>query len=143
MKIEVKTIDEYFIKTDEREQELRVIDKLIRDTAPKLPRVLFANMGGGAAIGYGIIPYQSSSMKQPGQWPILALANQKNYMALYVCALTNGKYIAETRKDELGKISVGRSCIRFKKVSDLNLGTVKSIVKDLERRYEIGEKLFS
>jgi len=41
----------------------------------------------------------------------------------------HGEYIAEKHKKELGKVSVGRSCIRFKKVEDLNLKTLEKVIK--------------
>lgn len=60
---------------------------------------------------------------------MVSLANQKQYMSLYVCALTEGKYIAETFAKELGKVSVGKSCIRFKKIEDLNLKTLATVLR--------------
>jgi hypothetical protein len=47
---------------------------------------------------------------------------------LYVCAVHNGEYLAEKHAKELGKVSVGKSCIRFKKVEDLNLPVLKKII---------------
>lgn len=62
-------------------------------------------------------------------WPIVALASQKNYISLYVCAVKDGQYLAEKYKNELGKVSVGKSCIRFKKLTDLNLKTLEKVIK--------------
>ncbi len=62
-------------------------------------------------------------------WPIIALANQKNYISLYICALDKGQYLAEKHKNELGKVSMGRSCIRFKKLEDLNLKILAKVIK--------------
>jgi hypothetical protein len=66
--------------------------------------------------------------KEKIEWPVIALANQKNYISLYICAVENGKYIAEKYKKELGKASVGRSCIRFKKIKDVNLPALKKVL---------------
>jgi hypothetical protein len=60
---------------------------------------------------------------------VIALANQKNYISLYVCALDKGQYIAEKHKKELGKVSVGKSCIRFKKIEDINLPVLKKVLQ--------------
>lgn len=143
MKTEASTFDEYFTKSGEREPILRTIDELIRENAPHCPRELFQGMGGGAAIGYGMMPYQSSSMKEPGQWPIIALANQKNYMAIYACATVDGKYVAEEYADQLGKVNVGRSCIRFKKLEDLNIDGLTEMLHQLDAHYVSGKQLFS
>ncbi len=61
-------------------------------------------------------------------WPVVALANQKNYVSVYVCAVDHGTYIAEKYKDELGKVSVGKSCIRFKKLEDIDLPTLRKVL---------------
>lgn len=38
--------------------------------------------------------------------PIISLANQKNYISLYVCSIENSEYLAEKNKSKLGKVSV-------------------------------------
>jgi hypothetical protein len=45
-----------------------------------------------------------------------------------VCAVDKGKYIAEIYKDALGKVSVGKSCIRFKKLEDVDLKVLKKVL---------------
>lgn len=119
MKVEAKTIEEYLKKAGEREQMLRELDALIRKAAPKLDRKLFQNMGGGAAIGYGMASYKFAN-GEVGQWPLIGLANQKNYAAVYICAVKDGEYIPEAYKDKLGKVSIGKSCIRFNKMEKIN-----------------------
>jgi len=41
----------------------------------------------------------------------------------------DGVYIAEYYKDQLGNVSVGKSCIRFKKIEDLDIKTLQKILK--------------
>jgi hypothetical protein len=59
----------------------------------------------------------------------VALASQKNYMSLYVCAVEDGEYLAEKYGNKLGKVSVGKSCIRFKKLEDLNLPALNKVLQ--------------
>lgn len=73
---------------------------------------------------------------------MVALANHKNYISLYICAVKDGKYVAETNKNRLGKVSVGRSCIRFKKLEDLNLDVVRELLVELQARKERGEVVY-
>jgi hypothetical protein len=80
-------------------------------------------------LGYGTSKYVNYK-KDTIDWPVIALASQKNYMSLYVCCITDGVYLAEKSKHELGKVSVGKSCIRFKKLSDLHLPAVEKLLKD-------------
>lgn len=82
--------------------------------------------------GYGTFKYKNSK-KEIIDWPTIAIASQKNYISVYVCAVENGEYIAEKHKSELGKVSVGRSCIRFKKIEDVNLEALKKVLKLAEK----------
>jgi hypothetical protein len=50
-------------------------------------------------------------------------------MSIYICSVEYGQYIAEKYKNELGKVNVGKSCIRFKKLTDLNLQTLETVIK--------------
>ncbi len=123
-----KTIAEYFAALPaERREILESVHDFIQKTAPKLTPNFLYNMPG-----YGSFSYENSKGKVL-EWPTLALASQKNYISLYVCAVQDGEYIAEKYKDELGKVSVGRSCIRFKKLADLNLKTLAKVIKLAEK----------
>lgn len=134
--------DRYLSEVGPHEADLRALDAVIRENAPALEPVLSAGMGGVVMLGYGPIPYQTKSMKEPIDWPIVALAARKNYVSLYISAVADGKYIAETHADRLGKVDVGKSCVRFKKLADLNLDALREILADLDRRYRAGEKLY-
>ena len=90
---------------------------------PKLKPNFIYNMPG-----YGSFKY-TNHKKQTLNWPVISLASQKNYISLYVCAVDKGEYIAEKHKKDLGKVSVGRSCIRFKKIEDVNLKTLEKVLK--------------
>ena len=68
-------------------------------------------------------------MKASSSRPIVALASQKSYISVYVCAVDKGKYLAETHAKDLGKVSVGRSCIRFRKLEDVHLPTLKKVIR--------------
>lgn len=102
---------------------VKELDALIRKEAPKLePFVL------GGFLGYGRYTYRSVS-NRTGEWMVVALARQKNYYSLYICAADNDGYLAERNADKLGNVSVGKSCIRFKKLEDLHIPTLKKVLK--------------
>lgn len=114
----------------ERRDIIETLDALIKDTTPKLKRWFAYNM-----LGYGEFPY-TDYKGNSGKWPVVALASQKNYISLYVCAIDQDderQYIAEKYASELGKVSVGKSCIRFKKLEDLDLDVVKKVLKEAEK----------
>jgi uncharacterized protein YdhG (YjbR/CyaY superfamily) len=118
------TIEEYIAGVPEERRELvEFLHDFIQKAAPKLKPHFAANM-----LGYGSFKYLDSK-KQPRDWPVIALANQKNYISIYVCAVEDGQYAAEKYAPKLGKVSVGRSCIRFKKLEDVDLDTLKKVIR--------------
>lgn len=122
-----KSIEEYIGMTPEpRKSEIIKLDKFIRKTAPKLKPYFSYNMPG-----YGPFKYKSAK-GDIIDWPLIALASQKNYISLYVCAADDKGYVAEKYKKELPKTSIGRSCIRFKKVGDIDLKVVEKIIKEAQ-----------
>ncbi len=119
-----KSIKEYMdVLPPDRREAITFIDAMIKTVAPSLRPHFAYNM-----LGYGEFPYKNSK-KEMMTWPVIALASQKQYISLYVCAVDSGKYVAEMHKKELGNVNVGKSCIRFKKVSDLNLETLKKVIR--------------
>lgn len=117
------TIKEYMDQVpDDRKELIDTLDKLIKQSAPKLKPYFANNM-----LGYGSFKYLDYK-KDEIDWPVIALANQKNYVSIYVCALKDGQYIAEMYKDKLGKVSIGKSCIRFNKLEKVNMDTLKTVI---------------
>jgi uncharacterized protein YdhG (YjbR/CyaY superfamily) len=111
----------------DRRETFEKLQQLIENTAPSLNPNFLYNMPG-----YGSFTYKNYK-KQLVEWPTIAIANQKNYMSIYICAIEDGEYVVEKFKNELGKVSVGKSCIRFKKLEDLNLETLVKAIKHAEK----------
>jgi len=63
----------------------------------------------------------------PAFGDLCALASQKNYMSLYVCESD----IVKAHLAQLGKVSCGKGCIRFKRLADLNLSAVESVLREI------------
>ena len=123
-----KTPKEYIDLIDEpRKSEIVKLDKFIRKTVPKLKPFVLVGM-----IGYGVFPYKNHAEKMV-DWATIALASQKNYISVYVCATTDHGYVPEKYKKELPKASIGKSCIRFKKVEDIDLEVLAKIFKEAEK----------
>jgi hypothetical protein len=79
-------------------------------------------------IGYGSYHYKYASGRE-GDCAIIALASQKSYISVYITASENGEYVAEKHKAELPKASIGKSCIRFKKLAEIDLKVLEKLVK--------------
>ena len=124
-KTKAESVEEYLAAVpEERKEMVEHLHALIQKAAPSLKPYFASNM-----IGYGKFKY-TNYKKELLDWPIVALANQKNYVSVYVCAVKDGKYLAEKYKEELGKVSVGRSCIRFNKLEKVNQKVLIKIVKE-------------
>lgn len=121
--VKAKTIDDYIASVSpDRRETILLLHDFIQRAVPNLKPHFAANM-----LGYGSFPYRNYK-RELIDWPIIALANQKQYISIYICALDNKQYIAEKYKDELGKVKVGRSCISFKRLEDLNLPVLKKVL---------------
>ena len=119
-----KNKDEYFaMLPEERKEILKTLDQLIRKTAPELKEFYAYNMPG-----YGSFEY-TNYKKEQIKWPVISMASQKNYVSVYVCSVGEDGYVAETFKDRLGKVSVGKSCIRFKKLEDIKLDVLAEVIE--------------
>lgn len=123
-RVAAKSVSEYINKLEpDRKAAIKFMHGFIQKISPKLKPHFAYNM-----LGYGSFKY-TNYKKQTLEWPIISLASQKHYISLYVCALEGGKYIAEKYKSKLGNVSVGKSCIRFKKLEDLDLDHLRMILK--------------
>jgi Domain of unknown function (DU1801) len=128
-KNEAKSVEEYLLMVpDDRKKDIDFLHAFIQKAVPKLKPYFASNM-----IGYGSF-YYLDSKKQKKAWPIISLANQKNYISIYVCTVVEDKAAAEKYKKELGKLSKGVSCIRFKKIEEINLETLKVVLKLAEKK---------
>jgi Domain of unknown function (DU1801) len=127
-KNEAKSVEEYLLMVPgDRKKDIDFLHDFIQKAVPKLKPYFASNM-----IGYGSF-YYLDSKKQKRDWPIIALANQKNYISIYVCAVVADKAAVEKYKKELGKDTKGISCIRFKKIEEINLETLKIVLKLAEK----------
>ena len=109
-----------------RRSELRQLHRLITKTAPKLKPKMWGEM-----IGYGSYHYRYATGRE-GDWFVIGLSSRRNYISFYGCLSDGRQYIAEKHKRELPKASIGRSCIRFKKLADVDLGVLARIIKENE-----------
>lgn len=89
-------------------------------------------------VGYGPYHYKYASGRE-GDWFAIGLASNKTGFSIYISAVEKDRYIAEKYRTLLGKASVGKSCIRFKKLSDLNTEILTQAIKE---GYEVTKKTY-
>lgn len=103
--------------------DIAALDTLIRRLAPRLPPFIHAGM-----LAYGPWHYRYASGRE-GDWFRIGLASNKNYISLYLCAGDETGYIPERYKEALPKANIGRSCVRFKRLSDLDPATLEQMIR--------------
>lgn len=137
MQSKAKTVEEYINEQDDQTKEtLAQLRKIILENIDKnYQEVMLWGM-----ICY-IIPlerYPYTYNKQPLMYT--ALAAQKNHLSLY---LTNiymderlGEWFEQKLKESGKKLSMGKSCIRFKKIEDLPIDLIeKTLAKTSLKQY--------
>jgi len=109
MKSKASTIPEYISGLSSKERSVvATLDKMVRVAAPK----------GSGSMKYGMPTYEFASR-------IIAFNSQKNYFSFYA-----DPEIVKRYRTELRGLDCGKSCIRFRKIEDVSLATLRKIVSD-------------
>ena len=117
------THEQYIDSVEEpKRTELKELHNLIRSTLPEFKPVMISGF-----MGYG--PFHYKGKTREGEWFRVGLSANKTGISIYICAGDENGYFPEQAKDRLGKANVGRSCIRFKKLADINLATVQELLE--------------
>ena len=84
-------------------------------------------------IGYGDYSYDRSDGKA-AEWFIIGLAQQKQYISVYVNAADEDGYLTEKYADRLGKAKVGKSSISFRSLDNIDLDVLLDLVAKAEQQ---------
>lgn len=142
MRSDATTVEEYLDELpEERRKVIAAVRELVLEHLPD---------GYQETINWGMISYEIPLERYPDTYngqPLsyLAIAAQKNYYALYMMGLyTHTEQEAQLRAaySRAGKkLNLGKSCLRFKKLEDLEPAAVAEVVAgtsvdDFIRNYE-------
>jgi uncharacterized protein YdhG (YjbR/CyaY superfamily) len=129
MKTTTKTVTEYLNSLPpDRKKVLAEVRKVIKKNLPK---------GYVETINWGMIAYEIPLKRYPNTYnkkPLmfLALASQKNHLALYLmCTYGNKereKWFKNAWKKAGKKLDMGKSCLRFQTLEDLSLEVIGELV---------------
>jgi hypothetical protein len=103
---------------DVRRPQLEALDARIRTVAPGLRRYVERGF-----LSYGRYSYRGRSGRS-GEWMCLALASNKQYISLYA-----GPIGLEPFVPRLPKANLGRGCVRFKRLSDVDLDVLDEVIR--------------
>jgi hypothetical protein len=123
-----KTVTEFLAALpDAQRSDARRLHQLIRRTAPALKP--FVGLGG---IGYGPLRVRYATGREV-DWFVVGLAGRKKGLALHVMLPADGSQMPEIRKERFPKGDVGKSCVRFRKLADLDETAVVALVRAAQR----------
>jgi Domain of unknown function (DU1801) len=108
---------------DDRRDAVRTVHQRVHAEVPGLEVRMWNNF-----IGYGTYRYRLSNGKE-NEWFVIGLTNQKRYVSLYICAADDDGYLAEQNAERLGKVNVGKSCVRFTKLENLDLDVAAELCR--------------
>ena len=115
----------YIAKLKEpRKSDIAALDKLIRKVAPELKPFIHIGM-----LAYGRWHYKSASGRE-GDWFRIGVASNASYISLYISAADGKCYVAERFKKALPKANIGKCCVRFKRLSDLDEAALAKLIRE-------------
>jgi hypothetical protein len=120
------TPEQYIAQLDEpRREQIGRLHDLIRTTVPELEPYMESGM-----IGYGRYHFRYPTGRE-GDWCLLGVASHKRYISFYVVAENaTGGYLAEAYRDRLPKADIGKSCVRFRSLDDLDQEVLRELVRE-------------
>lgn len=118
---------------DTKRSDLAKLHHFIRASLPDHQTCILHGM-----IGYGPYHYRYASGRE-GESVRVALASNKTGFSIYVSCVDEKGYLAEQAKSRLGKASVGRSCIRFKRLEDIALDVLGEVLARARTATAIGD----
>jgi hypothetical protein len=121
----VATPKEYLLALREpRRSEVAELDALIRKTAPKLEPFI---LGGMLAYGRTRCTYANGKEQD---WFKIGVASNASYISLYVRGTAEDGSISEQHRKALPKANIGKGCVRFKRMSDLDTAVLKRVIRE-------------
>ena len=112
-------------------EDIAALDGEISEVMAGLERVLWDGAFWGGTqqriIGYGSYRYKGRSGAE-GEWFVVGLAAQKNYLSLYVNAADGSQSLAKAYGPRIGKAKAGSGNLQFKRAADLDLAVLREMV---------------
>jgi len=133
MQSEAKTVDEYLSSLPaDRQAAMQTVRKTILENLPA---------GYRETMNWGMISYEVPLEVYPDTYnkkPLsyVALASQKNYMAVYLMSIYSSgekaKQFEQAYRATGKRYDVGKSCVRFKRLEDLPLPLIAAEVRSIK-----------
>jgi hypothetical protein len=79
-------------------------------------------------LGYGPFHYRYATGREGDDFHV-SIVSRKTGVSLYVLSTTGDRYVPELFADRLPKASVGKSCVRMKRIDDVDAGVLAELLK--------------
>jgi hypothetical protein len=110
------------VKDEAKRADAKELLKIFKAATGMQPK-----MWGQSIVGYGEYHYKSERSSQEGDWPMTGFSPRVQNLTIYIMPGFKD-FKAELKK--LGKHTVsGGSCIYIKRLSDIHVPTLKTIIK--------------
>ncbi|MGB2756859.1 MAG: DUF1801 domain-containing protein [Acidimicrobiia bacterium] len=106
----------------DRRELIEALHNTITGAAPEMAIGL-----EGRFLGYGPYHYRYPTGREGDAFAV-SMMNGAQAVSVYVMGAEGGKYLAETFAPRLGKVSVGKSCIRVKRIDQIDLVVLAELV---------------
>jgi Domain of unknown function (DU1801) len=112
-----------FLKTvtdAQKREDTETIISLMREVTKQDPVIW-----GTSIVGFGAYSQKYASGREIN-WPMIAVSPRKQNLTLYIMA---GHADAKDLLAKLGKHSTGASCLYIKRLADIDMPTLKALIK--------------
>jgi hypothetical protein len=108
------------IEDETRREDCFKVAKMMEEITGEKPK-----MWGPSIVGFGTYHYKYASGRE-GDWPIAAFSPRKQDLTIYVMPGFGGQ---RELMQQLGKHRTGKSCLYIKRLSDVDVPTLKKLMR--------------
>jgi hypothetical protein len=108
----------------EKREDCITVAKLMKEATDAEPK-----MWGSSIVGFGVKHYKYASGRE-GDWPLIAFSPRKQNVTLYIAIGHSDPALLK----KLGKHKVGGGCLYIRRLADVDLSTLKKLIKSAAKR---------
>lgn len=121
------------IEDKEKMKDAKALLSIFKEVTGEKPK-----LWGESIIGFGMYHYESEKSSQKGDWPLTGFSPRKQNLTVYIMP---GFTEYQALMKEIGKHKTSRSCLYFKKLSDINIEVLKKLIaysiRDMKKKYKV------
>lgn len=116
------SVEDYLnaVANEKRREDSFVVNDLMKEVTGEEPA-----MWGDSIVGFGSYRYKYASGRE-GEWPVIGFSPRKQNLTLYIM---DGFEDYDSLLEKLGKHKTGKSCLYINKLEDVDLHTLRELIK--------------